>query len=157
MYYRKPKYLMPLILLMGLTITSAAVADSSTDNSGTYFKGPMATCLSRAKVVFPCVSLSPPAYQANSMFVTDIPIGANLPLDSEKHESSNWLTRLTNGEFWSSEGLFSGDTQDIDMNFSLEQSGPGMKMNLGPMKFNMYVDDGHFSESRFFLGIDRSW
>ena len=157
MYYRKPKNLISLILLTGLTMTSVAVADSSTDDSGTYFKGTMATCLSRAKVVFPCVSLSPPAYQANSMFVTDIPIGANLPLDSDKRESSNWLDRLRNGEFWSTEGLFSGDLQNIDMNYTLDQSGPGMNMNLGPMKFNMYVDEGNFSESRFFLGIDRNW
>jgi len=32
-----------------------------------------------------------------------------------------------------------------------------MNMNLGPMKFNMYVDESHLSESQFFLGFDRSW
>ena len=156
MYYRKPNMLIPFMIIMALTMTSAAVADSVTDDNGAYFKGPMATCLSRAKVVFPCVSLSPPSYQANPMFVTDIPIGPNLPLDSEKHESS-WLARLSEGEFWSTKGLFSGAGRGMDMNFSLNPSGPGMNMNLGPMKFNMYVDEEHFSESRFFLGIDRSW
>ena len=157
MYYRKPKILILLFVLAELTVTSVAAADSASEDSGAYFKGPMATCLSKAKVVFPCVSLSPPAYQTKSIFITDTPIGANLPLDSEKHESSNWLTRLRDGAFWSGEGLFSGDMQDIGMNFSLEKSSPGMKMNLGPMKFNLYVDEGNFSESRFFLGIDRSW
>lgn len=156
MYYRKRNVLMPLMFLVGMAVTFSALADSLTDDSGTYFKGPMATCLSRAKVVYPCVSLSPPAYQANSTFVTNIPIGANLPLDSDKHESS-WLAKLRDGEFWSPKGLFFKDLQGMDMNFSLDHAGAGMNMNLGPMKLNMYVDQGHFSESRFFLGIDRTW
>ena len=155
MYYRKPKILLSLFFLVGFTAAAAAVADSSTDDGSMYFKGPMATCLSRAKVVFPCVSLSPPAYQTNSMFVTDIPIGANLPLNAEKHEGG-WLARLKEGDFWSAEGLFSGEP-GMDMNFSLDHAGQGMNMNLGPMKLNMYVDEANFSDTQFILGIDQSW
>ena len=33
----------------------------------------------------------------------------------------------------------------------------GMKMNLGPMNLNMYVDEGNLSESQVILGIDRTW
>jgi hypothetical protein len=156
MYHRKPKVLISLLLVTGMAVTFSALADSLIDDSGTYFKGPMATCLSRAKVVYPCVSLSPPAYQANSTFVTTAPIGFDLPLASEEHES-NWLAKLKDGEFWFPSRLFSKDTQGMDMNFGWDQSGAGMNMNLGPMKLNMYVDEGSFSESRIILGIDRTW
>jgi hypothetical protein len=157
MYYRKPKVLMPLMLLVGAVVTFPAVADNLTNDNGTYFKGPMATCLSRAKVVYPCVSLSPPAYQANSTFFSNAaPLGANLPLASDEHESG-WLAKLRDGEFWNPKGLFSENMPGMDMNFSVKSSGAGMNMNLGPMKFNMYVDESHLSESQFFLGFDRSW
>jgi hypothetical protein len=157
MYYRKPNVLMPLMLLLGVAVTFPALADSVANDNGTYFKGPMATCLSRAKVVYPCVSLSPPAYQANSTFVSNaVPLGANLPLASDEHESS-WLAKLRDGDFWSPKGLFSENMPGMDMNFSVKPSGTGMNMNLGPMKFNMYVDESHLSDSQFFLGIDRSW
>ena len=160
MHYRKPKALMPLILLVGVVVTLPAMAEDMTADNGAYFKGPMATCLSRAKVVYPCVSLSPPAYQANSSFFSSgAPLGVNLPLESDeqvKHDSG-WLAKLRDGEFWSPRGLFSGDKSSVDMNFSMQPSGAGMNMNLGPMKFNMYVDESHLSESQFFLGFDRSW
>ena len=104
MYYRKPKVRMPLMLLLGWVLMFPALADSVTNDNGTYFKGPMATCLSRAKVVYPCVSLSPPAYQANSTFFSNAaPLGANLPLASDQHESG-WLAKLREGEFWSPQG-----------------------------------------------------
>ena len=157
MYYRKPKILMPLMLLLAVAVTFPALAASVANDNGTYFKGPMATCLSRAKVVYPCVSLSPPAYQANSSFFSNaVPLGPNLPLASDKHESS-WLAKLRDGEFWSPKGLFSENMPGMDMNFSVKPSGAGMNMNLGPMKFNMYVDESHLSESQFFLGFDRRW
>lgn len=157
MYYRKPKVLIPLMLLLGGVVTVPAWADSATNENGTYFKGPMATCLSRAKVVYPCVSLSPPAYQANSTFFSNpAPLGANLPLASDEHESG-WLAKLRDGEFWNPKGLFSENMSGMDMNFSVKPSGTGMNMNIGPMKFNMYVDESHLSESQFFLGFDRSW
>ena len=157
MYYRKPKILISLVLLLGGIVTSASWADSVTSDNGTYFKGPMATCLSRAKVVYPCVSLSPPAYQANSTFLSNsAPLGANLPLASDEHESG-WLAKLRDGEFWNPMGLFSENMPGMDMNFSVKPAGAGMNMDLGPMKFNMYVDESHLSESQFFLGFDRSW
>jgi len=157
MYYRKPKVLMPLMLLLGGVVMLPAWGDGVTNDNGTYFKGPMATCLSRAKVVYPCVSLSPPAYQANSTFFSNAaPLGVNLPLASDRHESG-WFAKLREGEFWSPQGLFSKNMPGRDMNFSVKPSGAGMNMNLGPMKFNMYVDESHLSESQFFLGIDRSW
>jgi len=157
MNYRKPKILLPLILSLGGIVTSAAWADSVTSDNGTYFKGPMATCLSRAKVVYPCVSLSPPAYQATSTFFSNAaPLGVNLPLASDEHESG-WLAKLRDGDYWNPEGLFSENMRGMDMNFSVKPSGAGMNMNLGPMKFNMYVDESHLSESQFFLGFDRSW
>jgi len=156
MYYSKPKILMSLLVVMGLAVPISAVAVGQADDNGTYFKGPMATCLSRAKVVYPCVSLSPPAYQLNSTFVTTLPLVDNLPLNTEQHENS-WLAKLSDGAFWSINNLFSNDIPGMDMNFSADQSGTGMNMDLGPMKFNMYVDEQHFSESRFMLGIDHSW
>jgi hypothetical protein len=156
MNYSKPKMLMSLLVVTALAVPISAVADGLADDSGTYFKGPMATCLSKAKVVYPCVSLSPPAYQFNSTFVTTLPMVDNLPLDTDHHESG-WLAKLSDGEFWSINNLFSNDLHGMDMNFSADQTGTGMNMNLGPMKFNMYVDEQHFSESRFILGIDRSW
>ncbi len=157
MYYRKPKFPMSLMLLVGVAVTFPALADNMTNDNGTYFKGPMATCLSRAKVVYPCVSLSPPAYQANSTFFSNAaPLGANLPLASDQHESG-WFAKLRDSEFWNPKGLFSENMPGTDMNFSMKPSGAGMNMNLGPMKFNMYVDESHLSESQFFLGIDRSW
>ena len=144
---------MPLILFLWMGLAFSALADGD----GAYFKGPMATCLSRAKVVYPCVSFSPPSYQANSAIVTNIPIGPSLPLDADKHEGG-WLAKLRDGEFWNPKGLISRATQGLDMNFSVVQpEGPGMNMHLGPMKLNMYVDENHFSDSQFFLGIDRSW
>jgi hypothetical protein len=158
MHYRKPKILMPLVIVVGVAMTFSAVADSLTDDNGTYFKGPMATCLSRAKVVYPCVSFSPPAYQANSAFVNNVPLGSDLPLDADKHQSQgSWIAKLMDSGFWSPKGLFSSDPQGKDMNYGMDPSGVGMKMNLGPMKLNMYVDEAHFNESQFFLGIDRSW
>ena len=157
MYYRKPNMLITILFLLGLSLTTGAVADNATDEDGMYFKGSMATCLSRAKIVFPCVSFSPPAYQANTIFVSDLPLGADLPLDADKRTAGTWLDRLSDGEFWSIDGLFSGAAQSLDMNFNVDQSKPGMNMNLGPMKLNMYVDEGRISESQFFLGFDHSW
>ena len=156
MYHHKPNALMSLLFVVGMAVTISALADDSVDDGGTYFKGLMATCLSKAKVVYPCVSLSPPAYQANSTFVTSVPIGFDLPLDSEEPEGS-WLAKLKDGAFWFPSSLFSNDAKGMDMNFGWDQSGTGMNMNLGPMKLNMYVDEGHFSESRFFLGVDHTW
>jgi hypothetical protein len=39
----------------------------------------------------------------------------------------------------------------------LDQSGEGVNMDLGPLKFNVLPKDGNISESRFLLGIERSW
>lgn len=156
MYYSKIKILMSLLIALGLVAPLSSLAGGLNDDGGAYFKGPMATCLSRAKVVYPCVSLSPPGYQFNSTFVTNIPIADNLPLDADKHERG-WLAKLTEGEFWSVSHLFSKDLDAMAMDFNVDQTGTGMKMSLGPMKFKMYVDEDHFSESRFILGIDRSW
>ncbi len=153
MYYSKLKILMSLLITMGLAVPISAMADGVNDGGENYFKGPMATCLSRAKVVYPCVSLSPPGYQFNSTFLTKIPVVDNLPLDSDKHESG-WLAKLSDSEFWNINKLFSNKLDDLAMDFSVGHAGPGMNMDLGPMKFNMYVDEEHFSESRFILGID---
>ena len=65
--------------------------------------------------------------------------------------------KLTGGELWNPKWPLSQEIQGMDMNFGLDDSGNGMNMNLGPMKFKMYLDEGRLSESRFFLGIDRSW
>ena len=156
MYYRKPKLLISLICVTGMAVSVSAWADRvADDDSGMYFKGPMATCLSRAKVVFPCVSLSPPAYQTNTAFMTSTPLQTDLPLGTDKHRDS-WITRLMDGA-WTPSALFADNLQGMDMNFSVDRSGTGMKMNLGPMKLNMYVDEDHFSESQFILGVDRTW
>lgn len=156
--YRKPNFLMSLVILAGIGISAAipALADNTDEDGGTYFKGPMATCLSRAKVVYPCVSLSPPSYQTGSTFVYDVAAGPYLPLDSEVHER-NWLVKLKDRKFWNSKWSLPREVQGMDMDFKLDHSGAGMHMNLGPMKFNVFVDDERFSDSRFFLGIDRSW
>ena len=157
MYYRKPNVLIPLIYAAGMAVSFATWADDVTnDNADAYFKGQMATCLSRAKVVFPCVSLSPPGYQANSAFVTSLPLQTNLPLGTDKHPDS-WIDKLIDGAIWSPTALFADNLHGMDMNFSVEGSGTGMKMNLGPMKLNMYVDEDHFSESQFILGVDHTW
>lgn len=158
MYYRKPQVLMFLVLVgAGMTAVMPARGDSATEESGTYFKGPMATCLSRAKVVFPCVSLSPPAYQTYSAYVSDVSTAPELPLESSALRDTNWFGKLTGGELWNPKWPLSQEIQGMDMNFGLDDSGNGMNMNLGPMKFKMYLDEGRLSESRFFLGIDRSW
>jgi hypothetical protein len=157
MYYRKPNVLISFICVTAMAVSFSAWADSADDGAGTYFRGPMATCLSKAKVVFPCVSLSPPAYQANTAFVTTAPLETDLPLGTDKHKHrDSWLDRLMDGA-WNPTALFADNLQGMDMNFSVDRSGTGMKMNLGPMKLNMYVDENHFSESQFILGVDRTW
>jgi hypothetical protein len=158
--YRKPNILMSLMMLVSIGIAAAipALAETTEEDGGSYFKGAMATCLSRAKVVYPCVSLSPPSYQtgSTSTFVSDVAAGPYLPLDSEVRER-NWLVKLKAQNFWNSKWSLSPAAQGMDMDFSLDRSGAGMHMNLGPMKFNVFVDEERFSDSRIFLGIDRSW
>lgn len=161
MYNRKPNTMISMIFIFGIAATSSVSAANLTDRGGEYFKGQMATCLSRARVVYPCVSFSPPAYyQTNSTFVTNMPLVTNLPLDThELSGSSSWLAKLEGSDYWNPSGLFSSDVHGMDLNkFNAEDSEAGMNMNLGPMKLNMYIDDEHFSDSRFFLGIiDRHW
>jgi hypothetical protein len=160
MYYRKPQVLMLLIVLVGIGMTTTMPAlgdDNEMEGNGTYFKGPMATCLSRAKVVYPCVFLSPPAYQTNSTYVSDAATVPELPLDSSALREANWFGKLTGGELWNPTWRLPQEIEEMDMNVHLNNSGNGMNMNLGPMKLNMYLDEVHFSDSRFFLGIDRSW
>lgn len=155
MNYRKPKLMIALLFLAGMAVTLTAGAESLTDDGGIYFKGPMATCLSKAKLVYPCVSLSPPAYQSNTAFVTNLPLETKLPLDTDKHEDG-WFARFKN-KFWSGNGLLPIDLQGMDVNLATDHTGTGMTMDLGPMNFNMYFDEGNFSESQFMLGIDRTW
>ena len=154
MVYRKPKVLI-LLMAIGMAISFSVFADDKTDD-GTYFKGEMATCLNRAKVVYPCVSLAPPAYQSNNAFVTSLPLETNLPLNSDKHVDG-WLDKLLDANFWNPTGLISESLQGMDLNLTVDQSRPGMKMDIGPMKLNMFVDEDHFSQSQFILGIDHSW
>ena len=147
-----------LIAFLGSWIlaTVPARADDSGAEGIMYFKGPMATCLSSAKIVYPCISLSPPSYQINSAFTSNLEAVTELPLDSDQHDS-NWLLKLKTSELWNPKWRISHDAQGMDMNFSLENAGVVMNMNLGSMKFNVLVDEGRFSESQFFLGVDRSW
>ena len=156
--YRKPNFLMSLIILGGIGIAAAipALADNTEENGGIYFKGPMATCLSRAKVVYPCVSLSPPSYQSGSTFTLDVAAEPALPLDSAVRER-NWLVKLKENKFWNSKWDLSKEVQGMDVDFRLDHSRAGMNMNLGPMKFNVIVDEVRFSDAQFFLGIDRTW
>jgi hypothetical protein len=159
MQYLKQNALIFITLVgLGLVISSPAKADATNNEaSRPYFKGPTSTCLSHINLrVYHCVFLSPPAYQ---IFPTSRILSAatvpDLPLDSGTHDN-NWLEDIKSGEYWNKWHL-SRPLQGMNMDFSLDQSGEGVNMDLGPLKFNVLPKDGNISESRFLLGIERSW
>ena len=157
MQYRKPKALM-FLTLFGLAVALAAPAHAEAGDqvSHPHFKGPTSTCLFRADLVYPCVSLSPPAYHSNPMAgMLSVPLGPELPLDSDVRTDS-WLEKIKSGEYWK-EWHLTRQVRGMKMDFSLEHAGPTMNMDIGPLKFNVITEDGGLSESRFFLGIERSW
>jgi hypothetical protein len=39
----------------------------------------------------------------------------------------------------------------------LDRSEAGISMDLGPMKLNVFANEGNISESGFILGIHKSW
>ena len=161
MQYRKPNNskLLLAMLGIGLMMINPVRADSVADDSGAIFKGPASTCVRHSPAIYPCVSLSPPAYHSDLGIVS---IGAtpDLPLDSGADASesdSHWLARLKNGEVWNPQWRLSRQLRSMNMDFTMNRSGAAVNMNLGVLKFNVNVDDSGLSESRFFLGIDRSW
>ena len=159
MQYQKPNALLFLTLAgFVATVTGQARADSTAETTGYYFKGPASTCLSHSTLVYSCVSMSPPAYKANSGvgIVSPAVITPDLPLDSSEHDS-NWLTKLKNAQFWNSEWHLSHQLENMNVGFTLDQSEAGMSMDLGPMKLNVFANEGNISESGFFLGIHKSW
>jgi len=156
MLYRKPKILKSLLPLFVLGLLAASPAQAAKfAGGGTFFKGPASTCVSHTTAVYPCVSLSPPAYRPNSTVGIMSPgMAPYLPLDSGMDSSASgnhWLQKLKIGDIWNSQ------LRHIDMGFTMDQSGAVVNMHLGGLKFNVNVDDSRFSESRIFLGIDRTW
>lgn len=159
MQYCKPNVVMFLTLVgLGIIATSPVRADTAGEGSRSYFKGATSTCLSSATTIYPCISLSPPAYQPNPGvgIVSAAAATPYLPLDSDAHDSQ-WLAKLKNGEYWNPKWLLSRQLDGVNMDFTLDHSGAVVNMKRGFMKFNVNVDEGGFSESRFFLGIDRPW
>jgi len=156
MHYLKPKFLACLLALAGLGMV-AVRADTTDGASGPYFKGQMSTCLSRTATVYPCISMSPPGYQSNlGSGIVAPAAGLDLPLDTGARDI-HWLAKLRSGEFWNPTKSLSRQLQGMKMDFSVGRAGAGMNMNLGPLKLNVLNDDGHLSESRFFLDIEHSW
>jgi len=159
MQYRKPNFLIFLTLVgLGVAICGPANAETRDRIGGYTFKGPTATCLPHANLIYPCVSLSPPTYHPNpGTGIVSPTIAPELPLDAGQRSSSSssWIQRFKKGEYWSSDWKLSHGVRDMDL--TLERSGASMKMDIGPLKFNVFSEDGDLSESRFFLGIDRRW
>ena len=158
MHYRKSKILMFLTMVgLGLGLSTPARADTGGDDANrAYFKGPTNACLRHATLVYPCVSLSPPAYQSNlGSGILYVAVGPDLPLDTGFQDES-WFDNVQSSEYWSKWHL-SRPLQEMNMDFSLDDSGAAVNMNLGPLKFNVFAEDGGISESRISLGIERSW
>lgn len=143
MQYRKLSTLMSVAWLLA-GVTSQGNAE---DVGLPPFKGPSLVCLVHSNKIYPCISLTPPAYhpRLNAPFQTQ---PALLPIDDS--QTFGWLARIKMEE----------DRHTIldDLTVALRQPDPAMKMSVvGPLKFKVYTEDGSLSESRFFLGIDRTW
>ena len=82
--------------------------------------------------------------------------GPELPLDSGAAKL-NWLDRLKDVDYWNPKWHLSRPVWDGEVESSQWRSGALMKMDIGPLKFDVFADDANLSESRFFLGIDRTW
>lgn len=158
MQYQKPNALMFLTLAgLAVTMTGQARADTAAETTGYYFKGPASTCLSHSTLVYPCVSMSPPAYKANpGAGIVSPAVTPDLPLGSSADDST-WVTRLKNAEFWNSDWHLSHKMNNMNLEFTLDRSEAGMSMDLGPMKLNVFANEANISESGFFLGIHKSW
>jgi len=161
MQYRKPNNpeLLLVLLGVGLMMISPVRADTVAEDNGAIFKGPASTCVRNSPAIYPCVSLSPPAYHSD-LGILSARVTPDLPLDSGANASesdSHWLESLKNGELWNPRWRVSRQLRAMNMDFTMDRSGAGVNMNLGVLKFNVNVDDSGLSESRFFLGIDRSW
>ncbi len=164
MQYRKLNVVKPLLITLlsiGLLVISTVRADTTSEGNGAMFKGPTSTCVRHSPAIYPCIFLTPPAYRSKPgigiVFTGATPY---LPLDSGVNASetdSDWLARLKNGEIGGPQLRLSPQLHDMNMNFTVEDSGAVVNMGMGLMKFHVYVDDSRLSESRFFLGIDRSW
>ena len=114
------------------------------------FVGPSSVCLSHTHLIYPCVSLSPPAYRPrlNGALSARPP---QLPLNAAG-QTPGWLAQI---------GLEEDRHATLpaeDPNADPSQAGAAMNMSvIGPLKFKVYPESGTLSQSRFFLGLDRAW
>lgn len=163
MQYRKPKMVQALLALVssGFMMAGPVEAETVTDQGEGFFKGPASTCVTSSSLVYPCVSLSPPAYRPHpGTGIVDAVVMPYLLLDSGVQVSDgedSWLVKLKNGAFWNPDWRLTRHMRSMNMDFTMKKSGAVVDMRLGVLKFNINVDDSGLSESRIFLGVDRSW
>jgi len=117
-----------------------------------FFKGPTAICVARTTRIYPCISMTPPAYRpGRSAGRAPPPL---LPLEvaaTPRRGWRNWFKAGDQRPAWPEQAtrLNLGWRRDPD---------PTMQVHVaGPVNFKVYTEMGEFSQSRFFLGIDRRW
>lgn len=146
MRYRTLSVLLSLGLLVVVVLPPARAAGVSRAT----FVGPSSVCLGHTRLIYPCVSLSPPAYRPrlNPALSLRPP---QLPPDAAR-QTPRWLAQIGLEE--ERYAALSADDHNADLN----QPDAMMKMSvIGPLKFKVYTENGTLSQSRFFLGVDHAW
>jgi len=136
-------------MLLGLAL--AGVQATAEGHGPISFKGPTAVCLARTTLIYPCISMTPPAYRPGlSPVYAPAPL---LPLQPAAERPGGWRTWFKHGEerpAW--------PNQATALNLAGRQPDPTMQVHVaGPVNLKVYTEIGDFSQSRFFLGIDHRW
>lgn len=138
------------VLMLLAWLAAGAVFPAKADGPNLpSFRGPSGVCL-HSTLIYPCVSLSPPGYRSSLKPAMGAPLAQRAPDDNGRHGWPGYNIRL--------EDARRPSPQPDNLNQAPPQPDPAMKMGVvGPLKFKVFTEDGNLSESRFFLGIDRTW
>lgn len=153
MQYRKltiPKFL--AVLGMLTLAAGPALADVPAADD-VVFQGPMMSCIA-STAPYPCVSLTPPGYRQRT--ANTIPAATSVTLIASENavQDKPWLATLKDLD---ASGYLTRKLRSMTLDFASGHEGAMVKLNLGPMKLNVFAEDTHLSTPGLFIGFQATW